>query len=346
MGCLEDFLINAPALGYLLEQCQSLKSLKLRQLTLDENHCHVLGGYSRPGLEIVLSCCRFTKAGTSALVELLGRNQGPTRLDLCFVDNSVVANGLRGNNRLKSFRPNLSCYPDACKRDVLAIADALKENKGLVDLDLSSRHFREDDEAWGAICDSLKTHPTLEVLNLSSELMNAAQSPALIRLRIKALSKMMKINLSIHTIRLRNRYSEHELFQGSVLPYLETNMLHTLLLVIQNSRPISYRAKVLGRALLAARSNANSFWMLLSGNAEVAFPSTSANRPTTATAATTSTAVASVMSTLTTTVTGSLSKAGKATATSAPTPSTATASGAFDPTIASANSGQKRKTCP
>ena len=37
-----------------------------------------------------------------------------------------------------------------------------------------------------------------------------------------------------------------------------------------------YRAKVLGRALLSARIDANSFWMLLSGNAEVAFPSTNA----------------------------------------------------------------------
>jgi hypothetical protein len=48
---------------------------------------------------------------------------------------------------------------------------------------------------------------------------------------------------------------------------------------------IPYRAKVLGRALLSARTNANSFWMLLSGNAEVAFPSTTADIPTPAIAA-------------------------------------------------------------
>jgi hypothetical protein len=51
---------------------------------------------------------------------------------------------------------------------------------------------------------------------------------------------------------------------------------------------------VLGRALLSTRTNANRFWMLLSGNAEVAFPSTTAtitpaaNHPTPATAASTS----------------------------------------------------------
>ena len=33
---------------------------------------------------------------------------------------------------------------------------------------------------------------------------------------------------------------------------------------------------MLGRALLAVRTDPNRFWMLLSGNAEVAFPSTTA----------------------------------------------------------------------
>jgi hypothetical protein len=65
-------------------------------------------------------------------------------------------------------------------------------------------------------------------------------------------------------------------FRGSVIPYLETNRLRPRLLAIQKLRPIAYRAKVLGRALLAACTNANSFWMLLSGNAETAFPSTTA----------------------------------------------------------------------
>jgi hypothetical protein len=36
---------------------------------------------------------------------------------------------------------------------------------------------------------------------------------------------------------------------------------------------MAYRTKVLGRALLAVRTDVNSFWMLLSENAEVAFPS-------------------------------------------------------------------------
>jgi hypothetical protein len=83
----------------------------------------------------------------------------------------------------------------------------------------------------------------------------------------------------------------HELFQSSARPYLEANWLRPRLLAIQKTRPIAYRAKLLGRALVAERTNSsvNFFWMLLSGNAEVVFPSTTptttpaANVPTPAT---------------------------------------------------------------
>jgi hypothetical protein len=62
----------------------------------------VIGVYSRSGLMIVLNRCKLTSAGTNTLAELLGRNQGPARLDSCDVDNFVLANGSRGSSRLKS----------------------------------------------------------------------------------------------------------------------------------------------------------------------------------------------------------------------------------------------------
>jgi hypothetical protein len=160
-------------------------------------------------------------------------------------------------------------------------------------------------------------------LNLSSELTRATRGPAVIKSRIQALLDMVKVNLSIQMIHVASHYSNHELFQGSVAPYLETNRLRPRLLASPKARPISYRAKVLGRALLSARTNANIFWMLLSGNAEVAFPST---------AATTTPAVTTA-----------------APATSAATPSNDSASGVSDPTVAVAandaisSAGQKRK---
>jgi hypothetical protein len=50
--------INVTTLAYLMEQCQSLKMLALSDVALDENHCRVLGTYSRPDLEIdLIRCC-------------------------------------------------------------------------------------------------------------------------------------------------------------------------------------------------------------------------------------------------------------------------------------------------
>jgi hypothetical protein len=329
----DDVLINAPTLAYLMEQCQSLKFLSLHDMEMDDDHCRVLGAYTRPDLEIVLSHCKLTSAGTRALAEVFGRNQGPTKLHSCYIDYSVLADGLRGNSRLKSLVPRFSRNLEDDERELLAIAFALRENKGLVGLNFDCTM---SDEPWDAICDSLKTHPTLEILHLSS---NApAPAPAVIKSRLQALLDMMKVNMSIHAIHVSSRYSEHEVFRGSVIPYLETNLLRLRVRAIQTTRPTTYRAKVLGRALLAVRTDANSFWMLLSGNPEVAFPSrtttvaAAANLPTPTTATSTANVAAvaaSVMSALTTTTTGSLPAASAAT--SATTPSVPDA---FVPSVA------------
>jgi hypothetical protein len=263
-------IINAPALMYLMEQCQSLKFLLLENLEIDENHCRVLGAYSRPDLVIVLDLCTISNAGASALAEVLGRNQGPTRLEWCHNDNLVLAVGLRGNSRLKSLNPRISRSPEDGNRDLLAIAGALRENKGLVRLDLTYNLMTA--ETWGAIRDSLKTHPTLEILSLHT----ADLAEAELKSRIQVLEDMLKVNISIQTILLSSRYNQDEIFRELLIPYLETNRLRGRVRAIQRTRPIAYRAKIVGRALLAVRTDPNRFWMPLSGNAEVAFPSTTA----------------------------------------------------------------------
>jgi hypothetical protein len=352
--------IHAPTLSYVMEQCPSLKCLSLYGLAMDENHSRVLGSYSRPDLEIELINCAITGSGAITLAEVLGQNQGPTRLERCESDYSVLADGLRGNCRLKYFMPDFSSSFDdrqVLAIQVLAIANAVRENKGLVELIFYG--FHTSDETWGAICDSLKTHPTLEVVDLAPTSVYALEArppraPDVTTSRIQALADMMKVNTSIYSIHVSNFYSETKIYRESVTPYLETNRLRPCLLAIQKTRPIAYRAKLLGRALLSARTNANMFWMLLSGNAEVAFLSRTTtieaveNIPTPAAAALTSA--------LTTTVTGILSTATAATAARAAIPSTASASDAFasTPTVAAASAanvatpsvGQKRKASP
>jgi hypothetical protein len=365
-------LMNSPALAFLMEKCQSLKVLTLGEIVMDENHCRVLGDYSRTGLEIEMIRCTLTNTGARALGEVLGRNQGPTRLDYCDIDVFVIADGLRGNSRLKSFKQDFSGNLPACNRQLLAIADAVRENKGLVELSLRFYVALMNGETWGAVCDSMKTHPTLEVLDLFPPV----APDVFVISRMQALVDLIKVNTSIHTIYVDSQYSEHEIYQESVVPYLETNRFRPRLLAIQKTRPIAYRAKVLGRALLATRTAANTFWMLLSGNAEVAFPSRTttiavvANLPTPATTTTsTSTgfvaAVAALeMPALTTAATGSFPPAAAADAatsatisstTSATTPSTASTLDAIAsaPTViataangATTSVGQKRKACP
>jgi hypothetical protein len=75
---------------------------------MDETHCRALGTYSRPDLEIALSCYQFTNAGARALGGVLGQNRGPTTLTCCGIDQLVLANRLRGNSRLKSLAPYFS----------------------------------------------------------------------------------------------------------------------------------------------------------------------------------------------------------------------------------------------
>jgi hypothetical protein len=348
-------LINATSLGYLIKQCQSLTCLSLHTLDMNENHCRLLGTYSRPGLQIELEQCRLTGAASEALADVLGRNQGPTKLDRCDIVYFVLAGGLRGNGRLQSL---IQCHStmnhEGSHRGALAIASALRENKGLFDLKLGHGDFMMSDEAWNAVCDSLQTHPTLQVLHLQSSQM----VPTVVTRRIQALLDMMKENRSMHTIHVSDVCSKHEIYRKSVIPYLETNRLRSRLLAIQKTRPIAYRVKLLGRGLLAVRTDPNRLWILLLGNSEVVFPSTTAkttptaNLPTPATATAISTAnvaavAASVMPTLTTTATGSL----PATATtSATTPFAASASdpsaSAGAASVAASSTGQKRKSRP
>jgi hypothetical protein len=347
----DDALINAVSLAHLMEQCQSLKVLTLQNLEMDEHHCRVLGVYSRPGLEIELEGCAITGSGARALAEVLARNRGPTKLDRCDIDTFVLADGLRGNSRLKSFRQHFSGNISVGNRQVVAIAGALRENKGLVELGLRCYGFRANDEAWGAVCDSLKTHPTVEIVDLSGVAPPMTQD--VIKSRMQALLDMIKMNTSIHTLHMHLCYREHEMYRGSVIPYLETNRFRPRVRAIQKTRPIPYRTKVLGRALLAVRNDPNRLWMLLSENTEVAFPSRTTT--TTIAAAANVPVPATATSALTTTVTGILSTAAAAAATRALSLSSASSSDAFafTPTVAAAvanaanvashSVGQKRK---
>jgi hypothetical protein len=57
------------------------------------------------------------------MAQVLRRNQGPTKIDLCEIDNFILADGVRGKSRLKSLKPRISSSPEEGNREVLAITD-------------------------------------------------------------------------------------------------------------------------------------------------------------------------------------------------------------------------------
>jgi hypothetical protein len=72
---------DVPIFVHLVVQFKSLKFLTLERMTLDEDDCRVLGNISGKNLE--LKGCIIEDAAAETLAEVLGRNQGPTRLDYC-----------------------------------------------------------------------------------------------------------------------------------------------------------------------------------------------------------------------------------------------------------------------
>jgi hypothetical protein len=111
----------------------------------------VLGACLRPDLEICLEQCRITGAAAKALVEVLGRNQGPTKLVLCNINSFFLTDGLRGNSPLRSWRACISGNLEVGNRQVLAIASALRQNKGLIEMNWYG--VSVNDETWHTICD-------------------------------------------------------------------------------------------------------------------------------------------------------------------------------------------------
>ena len=152
---------------YFMEKFQSLY---LAHLEIDEDQIGTLGAISRPCLDIKLAFCRISGASAEALAEVLQRNQGPTELIYCDIDNFILADGLRGNSRLINLRVLcLSSTNEVGNREVLAITSALRENKGLVNL-VIRLDLTMSDESWSGACDSLKTliHSTLQILHVES----------------------------------------------------------------------------------------------------------------------------------------------------------------------------------
>jgi hypothetical protein len=186
-------------------------------------------------------------------------------MDRCNIDCRVLATALEGNSRVTGLR--LSATSATSDAEKGAIFRSLAENKGLVKLDLYHRSI--SDENWTILCQSLKGHPTLTSLDLRYKrpgwLSDEQKS-----LRTRVLAEMMHENRVLLTIDLEPYKRDAQIYEESILPYLETNLYRPRVLGIKKA-DIALRRPLLGRALQteSVRNKSNLLWMLLSGNQDV-----------------------------------------------------------------------------
>jgi hypothetical protein len=206
-------------------------------------------------------------------VECIHLDGGPIRLRGCGIDCHVLVAALEGNSRvtrLKLAPDRAGATSDAEKR---VIFRSLAENKSLLVLDLIGCSII--DENWTVLYQSLKGHPTLTNLNLSSppRAQNVPHDERKTQ-RVRVPVAMVQENQVLNSIYLDQDERDEQIYAESILPRLETNLYRPRVLGIKKVG-IALRRPLLGRALQtdAVRSKYNLLWMFLSGNRDVVLQS-------------------------------------------------------------------------
>jgi hypothetical protein len=267
------FPVPGPVLSrYLISQqsTTSLKELRLEDMTLDRDHCIALESNDRTDLEIELSNCKLTDEGTQAFLESQRRDKGPDKLLNCKMDVAVLAEAVRGNTSLKSLKPCGGLDHDQLSSgDFETLAKALKENEGLVTLDLAGQPIIE--ESWRIILKSIQNHPSLQVLDLhltpSSRRMSAATKTE----RMLAIVKMLQVNTIILKIHMLLHECDKQVLQDLINPRLQLNVYRLRVRAIKEVAPGVLRRKLVGRALGKVSKNINLLWLILRENVDTDF---------------------------------------------------------------------------
>jgi hypothetical protein len=269
--------ISASALRKFQKQTRNLQQLSLWCFTLLEDQCRALAATpaitnnGRP-LEIELFYCKLYDAGaTNALVEAIRHNRGPTKLERCEIDTCLLADALRGNTSVKALTLRCS-YGNAAKDRVAirALVQGLEQNRGLVRLDLSNRVV--NNENWKALCKSIKTHPSLEVLGLRTTTSSTERRDPEFKItgknRMLDLEEMLKVNTLMHTIDLKSFECDESILQHSIQPRLKRNLYQPRVSAMKKDDSL-LRAKLLGRALESKQESPDALWMFLSQNEDI-----------------------------------------------------------------------------
>jgi hypothetical protein len=257
-------LLSGAALSLFVQESRgSLRKVTLGDMTLNEDLCHPLATMSRLDVEVKLLYCRLADGAAVAFVDCLHSGRGPVELNSCNIDNQILASGLTGNSRVTKLRPVFGQTNDA---DMAILFRALANNRGLVDLNLFNTTISDD--TWTILYESLQAHPTLTKLDLSHTGSGNGLTDDQKTHRTRMLADMVQRNIVLHTIKLSEGERDEQIYTGSILPYLETNLYRPRVLAVKQTTERPFREKVLGRALYCVKSNPNLVWMFLSENVD------------------------------------------------------------------------------
>jgi hypothetical protein len=146
-----------------------------------------------------------------------------------------------------------------------ACFQALAENQGLVNLDLS--RVRISDENWDVLWQSLSRHPKLEIIDVKSANWGLVADVERTR-KTHAIVDALRVNTVLHTIILHRHGYDLEILDNIVNPRLLVNMYRHRVAAIAEERR-TWQRKILGRALAFVSSrnrSPNPIWMIVSGN--------------------------------------------------------------------------------
>jgi hypothetical protein len=266
------FPVPGPVLShYLMAQSTTgLKTMRLEDMTLDKEHCLALESNDRADLEIELSNCKLTDDGTQAFLESQRRNKGPNKLLNCKLDISVLAEAVRENTSLKSLKPCGELDHDHLSHgDFETLARALKENKGLVTLDLAGQPISE--ESWRVILQSIRKHPSLQVLDLSLTPSSRRMSPAAKTERMLAIMEILQVNTMLLQIQMLLHECDKQILEDQINPRLQLNLYRKNIRSIKDVNTGLLHRKLLGRALGQVRNNSDLLWLILGENVDTDF---------------------------------------------------------------------------
>jgi hypothetical protein len=289
--------ISGPAIQMLLEQCPDLELLAFMDATLDETQCRALAAASPSAttgkLDIRFHDCRILHAGSAAALADLFRNNnnnnnndqgGQVNYHLDHFQSEdwrILAESLRGNASVKTIVQPAGRLGERMLKDdeFRVLAEALAANQGLLKFFPRGQHI--NDENWKVLCQSLRSHPTLETLDFSgtfNDVNNAIRAKSSRKRRCKCIVDLLRSNTVLRSVHLTRNERDETIWSESILPHLQTRTYQPLVLEIKAVVDQPRRSKLFGRALDSVKAKPYLLYLFLSGNIDIIAASHEARR--------------------------------------------------------------------